>query len=518
MARNNVGVTGGGGGKPLTTYSYISYGAPAAPLSLAGLPLAVYLPAIYTDSDGFGLGLTAVGAVLMLTRVIDAITDPTIGRYSDKWRTRWGRRKPWVLLGTPIFGLGMWYLFHPPFEFSDVTMLGSTFSNGYIWLFFTLVVFFVGATIKDVPYGAWGAELSTDYNERTLIMSWKEIFNVGGSMLAAFTPAIMLFFGYPTPTDAVFALALMMCITMPLINLNCLAVVPERPVVEKDKRPIRIIDGLRAAKSNKPFMMLIVVFAVGSIGSAMTNSLSFFFVKHVLVAGDLYSLYLAPYFVCQLAAIPLWFKLSRRIGKHKATMWAVGWYALWSSFIPLIAVTPAEWYTAFEITNFTGFLPATTQADAVAYFEGVETGKFLFFIVIMCLKGSSIGALSALPFAMFADVVDVDTAETGKRRAGEFMAIWSMTKKAAYALGIFIGLALVEFWGFDALADPLNTTNTAFALLMLACTYSVIPALFKFIGMPLLWKYPLTEEKLHEVQKEADAKHGIGRAEPSSSG
>ena len=518
MARDAAAL-GGEGRRPLTTYTHISYGAPAAPLSLAGLPLAVYLPVIYADSDGFGLGLTAVGAILMLTRVFDAVTDPLIGRYSDKWRTRWGRRKPWVLLGTPIFGLGMWYLFHPPFEFSDVSFLGATFSNGYLWLFATLVVFFVGATIKDVPYSAWGAELSSNYNERTLIMSWKEFFSVGGSMLAAFTPSIILFFGYDKPTEAVLALVLMMCITMPLINLNCLVGVPEWPVVEQDKKPIRIMDGLKVAMGNKPFMMLVVVFAVGSIGSAMTNSLSFFFVKHVLMAGELYGLYLAPYFVCQAAAIPLWFKLSRRIGKHKATMWAVGWYALWSSFIPLIAVTPAAWYAAFEITNFTAILPASTHAAAVEYFAGMETGKFLFFIVIMCLKGSAIGALSALPFAMFADVVDVDTAQTGKRRAGEYMAIWSMTKKGAYALGIFIGLALVEFWGFDALADPRNTTNTAFALLMLACTYSVIPALFKFIGMPLLWKYPLTEDKLREVQKEADAKHGIGgdaRAAPSA--
>ena len=415
-----------------------------------------------------------------------------------------------MLVGTPIFGLGMWYLFHPPFEFSDVTVLGNTFSNGYIWLFVTLTVFYLGATIKDVPFSAWGAELSSNYNERTLIMSWKEVFNVAGGLLSAFTPAIILFFGYDKPTEAVFALVVMMCISMPLINLNCLAVVPEWRVVEREELRIRIIDGLRVAAGNKPFMLLVVVFAVGSIGSAMTNSLSFFFVKHVLVAGELYGLYLAPYFLCQIAAIPLWFKLSRRIGKHKATMWAVGWYALWSSFIPLIAITPGAWYSAFEITNMIGFLPASTQAEAVAYFEGIETGKFLFFIVIMCLKGSAIGALSALPFAMFADVVDVDTAETGKRRAGEFMAIWSMTRKGAYALGIFIGLALVEFWGFDALADPRNTSTTAFALLMLACTYSVIPALFKFIGMPLLWIYPLSEHDLREVQAAAKKQHGIG--------
>ena len=254
--------------RPLTTYTYISYGAPAAPLSLAGLPLAVYLPVIYADSDGFGLSLAAVGAILALSRVSDVITDPLIGRYSDKWRTRWGRRKPWVLVGTPIFGLGMWYLFHPPFEFSDVTVLGNTFSNGYIWLFVTLTVFYLGATIKDVPFSAWGAELSSNYNERTLIMSWKEVFNVAGGLLSAFTPAIILFFGYDKPTEAVFALVVMMCISMPLINLNCLAVVPEWRVVEREELRIRIIDGLRVAAGNKPFMLLVVVFAVGSIGSA----------------------------------------------------------------------------------------------------------------------------------------------------------------------------------------------------------------------------------------------------------
>ena len=486
---------GGEQRKPLTKFTLASYAAPAAPLALSGLPLAVFLPVIYADSDGFGLSLTAVGLVLMLSRISDVFTDPFIGYQSDRWRTRWGRRKPWVLVGTPIFAIGMWLLFVPPFEFSDVSVFGATFSNGYLWLFATLTIFFLGSTIKDLPFTAWGAELSNNYNERTLIMSWKEVFAVGGNLIASFVPAIILFFGYNKPTEAVFTLLIVMCITMPIVNINCLVTVPEWPVVEKKAKRIKIVDGLKVAASNKPFMLLVVVFAAGSIGTAMTNSLSFFFVKHVLVAGELYGLYLAPYFVCQIAAVPLWFKLSRRVGKHKATMWAVGWYALWSSFIPLIAVTPDAWYTIFEV-NFTGFLPASTQADA----EGIETGKFLFFIIIMCLKGSAIGALSVLPMSMFADVVDVDTSQTGKRRAGEFMAIWSMTRKGAYALGIFIGLALVEFWGFSALADPRETTNTAFALLMLACTYSVIPALFKFVGMPFLWKYPLTEDKLRDVQ------------------
>ena len=237
----------------------------------------------------------------------------------------------------------------------------------------------------------------------------------------------------------------------------------------------------------------------------MTNSLSFFFVKHVLVAGDLYGLYLAPYFICQLAAIPLWFKLSRKIGKHRATMCAIGWYALWSSFIPLIAISPPEWYAIFRIPELLAFLPADTHQSLVDYFDGIETGKFLFFIIIMCLKGSAIGALSALPSAMAADVVDVDTATTGEQRAGAYFSIWSMVRKAAYALGVSIGLSLAVYFGFDSLADPRSSTNTEFTLLMVACIYSVIPALFQFIGMPLLWIYPLTEAKVKEIQAKIEA-------------
>jgi len=105
-----------------------------------------------------------------------------------------------------------------------------------------------------------------------------------------------------------------------------------------------------------------------------------------------------------------------------------------------------------------------------------------------------------LPYAMAADVVDVDSSMTGKRQGGAYFSIWSMTRKLAYALGLFIGTGLVVFWGFDSLADPRNSTNTPFSLLMLAVTYSIIPAVFKFVAMPLFWNYPLTEEKVAEVQ------------------
>lgn len=497
--------------KPLSKFVLASYAAPATPLALAGLPIAVYLPVIYADSDGFGLSLAVVAVLITLSRFTDVITDPVIGFISDRLRTRWGRRKPLILLGTPIYAAGMWLLFITPDGFEDVTFLSWTFSGGYPWMFCMMSLLYLGSTIKDLPYSAWGAELSQNYHERTLIMSWRESFAVGGALISAFIPAVILLFGYTKPTDAVYVLVTGMCILMPVLVTNALINVPEIPVVQRTTKRIPLIAGLKVVIKNRPYIFLIIIFAFSSIGSAMTNSLSFFFVKHVLVAGDLYGLYLAPYFVCQLAAIPLWFKLSRKIGKHRATMCAIGWYALWSCFIPLIAIAPAEWFTAFRIPLLLDFLPHETHQSIVEYFDGIETGKFLFFIIIMCLKGSAIGALSALPSAMAADVIDLDTVTTGEQRAGAYFSIWSMVRKAAYALGVTIGLSLAVYFGFDSLADPRSTTNTAFALFMVACIYSVFPALFQFIGMPLLWIYPLTEEKVKEVQAEIERKKNSAR-------
>lgn len=492
----------------LSNWRLAAYGAPAMPLSMVSLPLAVYLPAVYADPDGFNLGLGFVGLMLVLSRVFDGLTDPIIGFLSDRTRTRFGRRKPFFLIGTPIFVTGVLLLWIPPIEFREVTWLGFEFNNGYPYLLGVLVITFIGATIKDVPYSAWGAELSRSYNERTVVMGWKESFTVVGNLISALTPAIIFFWGYTKPVDIVGFLGIGVAVLMPLLVVNAIWAVPEYPVQESSSNRLTIRESFSYVWRNEPYRRLVIIFLFSTIGSAMTNSLSFFFVKHVLLAGDLYGFYLAPYFISQIAAIPLWFKLSRRIGKHRATMVAIGWYAFWSCLIPLIAIAPVAWFNAFEVSELLRFLPADTYASAVQYFEGTPTGKFLFFVAVMCLKGSSIGALSALPYAMAADVIDLDEAQTGKRQAGAYFSIWLMTRKLAYALGLFVGTSFAVWFGFDSLQDPFNTSNTAFSLIMLACLYSVVPAVFKFVAMPLLWKYPLTEARLNEIQAEIAAKGG----------
>ena len=289
---------------------------------------------------------------------------------------------------------------------------------------------------------------------------------------------------------------------MPLFIINLMFTVKEPPIAETNAQKMTIRESFRYVWANEPYRRLVIIFLFATIGTGLTNSLSFFFVKHVLLAGDLYGFYLAPYFVSQIIAIPLWFRLSRRIGKHRATMCAIGWYAFWSCFIPIIAISPVVWFEPFEITRLLSFLPTDTYNSLVSYFEGVPTGKFLFFVAVMMLKGSSIGALSALPYAMAADVVDVDSARTGKNQGGAYFSIWTMTRKIAYAAGLAAAGLAVGWIAFDSRTDPINAPNTTNSLLWLAIFYSVIPALFKFVAIPLLWSYSLTEEKVRAIQKE----------------
>ncbi len=144
-----------------------------------------------------------------------------------------------------------------------------------------------------------------------------------------------------------------------------------------------------------------------------------------------------------------------------------------------------------------------------AQFEGIPTGKFAFFIGVMCLKGSAIGALSALPYAMAADVIDLDSARTGKRQGGKYFSIWTMTRKLAYALGLVVGTTAATIVGFNSLADPIENPNSMYSLLWLACLYSIVPAVFKFVAIPMLWSYPLNEEKLGEIQKDIESRNQI---------
>jgi Na+/melibiose symporter-like transporter len=163
------------------TLRLTAYALPSLVSSVAALPLALFVPAFYADD--LGVPLAAVGMAIAASRLLDVVTDPLIGIASDRLPLGWGRRKPWMVLGTPIFAFALWQIFVPGETASVASLLGWS------------ALLYLGFTMVDLPHKAWGAELSSDYDERSRITSWREGLSTAGqvTLLAAlvlWSPAI----------------------------------------------------------------------------------------------------------------------------------------------------------------------------------------------------------------------------------------------------------------------------------------------------------------------------------------
>lgn len=473
-------------GANIGTFKVLAYSSMYLPISMVLLPVGVYVLPFYAE---LGISMYLMSAIIFAARLSDAITDPLIGVLSDRTKGRFGRRKPWILCGSPLLMVSLYMLFVPGEDPSA-------------WYFgFWIVVLYLAFTIVDLPYFAWGAELSTNYDERTRITAIREQFHFAGTISFNLLPivAALLIYLSAVNVDSLSAmmntfvsdfqeimrnraghidvilrwLANFVMVAIPVTVLLSLFFVPEVPQKVIERKKPKFLQSLRVVRRNGPFVRVIICYTVSTLGAAVTGALSYFFVKHVILAGELYPIYLLVYYASSVLGLPLWTALSRRIGKHRAYIAALIWFAFWASWIP--------------------FIPA---------------GMFGMFLIVMCFKGSSVGALLALPAAMAADAVDIDSARTGEQRAGLYFSLWGLTKKGSYAAGGAIGLAAAAAFGFDPTADPLAAGtaegNSESALLWLTLLYSIIPALIKFIAFPFMLRYPLTEVRHQRIRDRLD--------------
>lgn len=439
------------------------YGMANLPTSIVGLPIALYIPAFY--SQNLGLSLATIGVLIALSRLTDVFTDPAIGIASDRWQTRFGRRKPWMVMGMPLMLLSLWMLFVPKSAVAIAVwqaLGGETVTN--LYLFVWISALYLSFTLVDLPYRAWGAELSADYDERSRVTGWREAFGYGGTLMALAIPLIMaLYFKKPGADNALMAIAMVVVVLLPVLMAPALFWVREQSTIKAPQpKNVSWQRGLKIVWSNGPYRRLVIslLFLVAAV--SMTATLSFFFVNAVMEQPfDRYAFFILAYYLSSSLAIPIWFAISSRIGKHKTVVVGILWLSLWSAFIPLLG-----------------------------------PDQFWLFFVIMLLKGSAVGALVFLPASMAADVVDLDTLRTGEQRTGLYFSLWGMINKAAVAFGVLLATTGVAWFGFD----PAIAENTASAKMSVAVLYSIGPAVLACVALPLLWNYPLSKQRQERMR------------------
>ena len=387
--------------------------------------------------------------MIFLAAVIDAVTDPIMGFTSDRVRTRWGRRRAWIAVGTPFLATTLFFLLNPP--------LGGTVF--YLGAWFVLLR--IGATMVGTPYGAWGAELSTDYHTRTRIVSAREIYILTGLIGAALVPAIVEWLNADKTTAVLVlnAYTWPSLILLPALALLVIALVPEPPPSAREGR-VRFGRSLALIFQNGLFLRLIAIELLINGGEAFRNALSLFFMQDYIGAPRAGSLYLV-YFGMGLAAIPFWTWLAKRYGKHRSLSAAM-------VFVGIVSL---------------------------AIFS-LDHGQVQPFYVLFALKGFCFGSFAYLPRAMLADVIDVDTVRTGDARTGGYFSIMGFTSKLAQSVGGFALIALA----WVGYSTSIGATHSPVELRWLAVLYAIVPTIAFAAALYLCWTWPLTRERHARLQ------------------
>ncbi|MEE4298151.1 MAG: MFS transporter [Pseudomonadales bacterium] len=433
------------------------------PLSLTSLVVLVYVPVLYGE---LGIPLALIGTVLMAARLGDVVTDPLIGWLSDRTHAALGRRKPWVLAGTPLLMISVWMLFVPP----------EAPSVGYFA--FWIVAYYFAFTVADLPYLAWGAELSDSYTGRTAIASWRELSGFLGKLAATTLPIALVAIGVPGVRDMAIVDAALVLLLLPLSACWLFRSVPDRPIERAARPSASIARRLRVIVENGPFMRILTGYTGSLIAGAMDGAISFFFCKHALGIESWYAVALFVHLLAAVLGIPFWNMLGSRLGKHRALVGAIVWYACWAFCMPLLTLDA---------------LPVWAVAGG--------------FVTLQAAKGFALGSFEALSASMAADVIELDAVRTGARRAGVYFSVWGIVKKSAAAFAALVALAGIDLFGFDATRDPALVGapggNSEQAILALTILYSFLPSCFKLAVLPILWRYPLTAARLARLREAA---------------
>jgi GPH family glycoside/pentoside/hexuronide:cation symporter len=440
--------------KPLKRSTLMVFALPEYAVYLGSIPVGLYLPFVY--SKEFGLSLAQVGFILMLARITDVITDPLIGHFSDRTPGRFGRRKPWMAAGALVMMVSAFQLFNP-------TVLNDLPIDEWHLLTWS-VLLWLGWTMINIPYYAWGAEMSDDYDERTRITGWRQAFGFLGNVSVLTVPVVSgHLFGYGgIPTEGLTIIGSMALVAIPLLITITILKIPEREAYPRPRAPI--MKHAKAMFSNGSFMLLFAGFMLMSLGTGWGSATFMLFAVYVIEAEGQTQAILLGYFGANLISLPIWVMIASKIGKK--TTWIIGG-------VMFVIVTPT--FLLLEAGNLWGFLTCLA-------FYGIASGNF--------------GALS---MSMKADVIEVASRRSGENIAGSYIAIWSLGQKLVTAMALGLALPLLQYLGFDPSRD-----NGPQEIQALAYVYVIPPWIFYACAVLVIWRYPISSVRLRKIRAAFD--------------
>ena len=417
------------------------------------------------------------GVIFFAPRIFDSITDPIMGFISDNTKSKWGRRRQYVLIGGIVMGVTyilMWQLFKEN---------SLTFN---FWYFFLLsLVFYLGLTLFSVPYVAMGYEMSDDFHERTNIMAVAQFLGQWAWVIAPWFWVIMYDpEWFPSAEVAVRELSYWVAIPCAICAMVPAIFIKSESTLDEDYEPLnranigssvtKIYDSFVEAFKIKEFRKIcgatFLIFNAFNTVAALT----FFVIVYKLFNGD-------------TEATGIWVSLFGCLG------------ALGTTFIVIPIVT---W-----MSKVLGKKKAFLVAQGISIFGYIMLyflfvpGKPWMYIIALPFFSFGIGSLFTIMMSMTADIIDVDQLNTGKRREGIFGAIYWWMVKVGFAIAGALSGVIIGVVGFN---PDLATTDQQSAVDGLHAFFCFFPVVGTLIAMYIMRDYNITEESAGEVRKELD--------------
>ncbi|WCL49720.1 MFS transporter [Leptospira sp. GIMC2001] len=468
----------GSGSRQLPRKLRAGYGLAEMGITSTQIITQLYLLEHYTQV--MGLQASLAGIALAISVLWDAVSDPLMGVVSDRTRSRFGRRRPYILFGSILLGITIGFLFSPPQLSSQILLFG--------YLLFTYVMVNTAMTILSVPHLALGGELSTDSKIRTELFGWRLFFSNLGILFGMILPAVLLQnMGDENSSENVREAR-----SIAAWAIGCLVFISGYATFQStgsvsasaDSNPISdshseakfgfldLIKSFRQVLGNKIFLPLLIAFIIATFGRTFNTAIALFYYKFRLglKESEVVLQILFPFFVIIILSIPFWIYLSDRYGKKIPAFFGI----LILGLVTMIAY------------------PLYPYGDA------------RFPLITAVIGGICAGSIFLLD-SLVADIVDYDELKTGDEKEGLYFGFWKMGTKFAQALGLAVSGVLLDVIGIVQGSDT-QSPETGYRL---AIVFGPVVGAFFVLGAIVFLWMPLTDSVHKRIKKLLDRKKRI---------
>jgi GPH family glycoside/pentoside/hexuronide:cation symporter len=442
----------------LSRRAKLMYGIGDAGINLADTMVGLLFAIFLTDVVGLRPGLAAL--VIFIGRTFDYVNDPLIGYLSDRTRTRWGRRRPFILFGMLPFALAyilLWWI--PPIA----SQTGIAIYYGFAFVLYDTL-----ATVLYMPYFALTPELTSNYDERTSLTTYRMVFSTIGAMIAFVVPLAIIGTMNAESAGRIMTVGAGVAFLSILPMIAVFLGTREKTEYQEQKQP-SIKESILAAVKNKPFLYAAGIFLLGLTALDITQATLLYFLKYHLHLEENYDLVFGLLFVAALLSFPLWNWMASRWDKKRAVIFGMIFLAV---SITVMGFMRPEW--------------------------GLSV-----LLIFSALVGIGLGAVQVLTWSMIPDAVEWDELQTGQRHEGMFYSLVQTLRKVGSSLSLPFVLLMLEWTGYVANAPTQPPTT----ILGIQSLVGPIPATFLLLGIFLAARYPLDRKRFAELRAELARRH-----------